>query len=931
MLNLKTKQKLKKYLPWLIFIVAVIGFGVLAAHAQDITGAAQTQADKGKSITSPGWLMDTVINMVDIIVAGFIDAVGVLLSIVMTALITIAQYNNFANSTAVANGWVIVRDVCNMFFVLILLIIAIGTILKLDDFSAARLLKKFILMAILINFSRLICGLIIDASQVVMLTFVNGFKTIGAGNLATILGLPDIINGVTASQAPTQTLDGWAILVGFLLAMFYVTIALIVVVAMLLILVMRIVMLWIYIVLSPLAYLLGVLPGEPAKYSKMIWSEFTKNVIVGPVLAFFIWLSFVTLNTDINKEVTGTSGDSNTPNKIYNFANNTPQGNNAPQDANTAFLFKFVISIGMLMGGLIVTTKIGGVAGDIAKKAQGYAMGTLTNPLGITRRITDTGKAFNKQRAAKRSEKINQQANTLYRGYTAVTTAPVAALKTGIVGVRAGARAAGQAAAEYGEVQANRYLGVGVGNKIQNWRDNRQKKKEAQAARKEERQKETDHKQALLSAYNSGTYTDDKGNKYDYDRLRDRYLDKKGNIAKDSHGNEFGRMSDFNYRVKDSWNRGMAEYTGMKRTNQEKENKDQQKKFTDAGMSNDQLMAALNSTTANQTEKMAAAMTLAIKDGFKTKESMNKGKELVKGTAMEKEFKDNAIKKSAHLYYDLDKEKDKKDFARDKADGEFDVLNKDAYKDVRVLQTLADSMTPNEFVKEMDKVNNRSNDHHEALTTGMKAIATDFNKTHDASLNGTKDGAIDDKGKLNKILEASIRVTGDLHTATAGVTGKDDKEIGDQIRKIVNSGWKNSTVSDRAKMAEDSLPTSTDHAAYKGEFYKQFIDTDHEDADGKKGYLKKNSFDKFLQNRDLSSDTEAKLQQIFDDVNKIPAGTKPQPRRIQNTQKKTPTATTPSVTPPGITRRPPPPPATPPTSSFGTPPPPPPPANPSFA
>ncbi len=855
MLNKKRfSPKIKQYLPLGVMLIALVFF---AWHVHAATSTVPEVP--GNSF------LDIVINLVDTIIAGLINFVGYLLTMVMMALIWIAQYNNFANSTAVANGWVIVRDICNMFFVLILLVIAIGTILKLDDFSATRLLKKFILMAIFINFSRLICGLIIDVSQVVMLTFVNGFKTIGGGSLATVLGLPQIIDGVVLDRSGANAgIDRWALMVGYLLAFVYVVVALIVVTAMVIILVMRVVMLWIYIILSPLAYLLNVIP-KTGKWSSMIWEEFTKEVITGPVLAFFIWLSFVTLNaTSFSTEMAIDTAPSTSPTSAY--ANTSGGNGSAPSDASTAFLFKFVISIGMLMGGLIVTQKIGAAGGKVAGSALKTAQGTLSTMTGA-RYVSERAKAFGNRREKARKEKVDRSADWLNRGYTMATAAPKTAVKM-----------VGEAGAGFAWDKANKLSGGALNEWHAGWQEKRQKKL---VKREEEKTAKKEHAAALYGAHGSGVYTDAKGDKYEYDRKSDRYINTKKDektgietktIAKDPNGKEFGRMSEATYGLKTAWNRGMAEYKGMAKTAQEKDVKDQQKKFTDAGLSNDQLLAVLSSASSNQTEKMAAAMTLAIKDGFKTKEAMDKGKATVKGTALEKEFKDNAIKKSAHLYYDLGKgdgtddptkdyTKAKRDFAKDKAEGKFDILNDDAYKNAHVWQALADSMTYKEFIKEGGRVANKDSKHQKAAKVGLDKASEIFNQTHDASLNGTEDGAINNKGRLNKILGAGIRVTGDLSTAVRGV--KDDE----QKYNLVTAGWKNSTATERVNMAEESLDSRDSDLVYKDAFEQQFVNTKNINKRGKNGHEKHKNFVKMLGNRDLAADSAEKMQEIYRTVN----------------------------------------------------------------
>ena len=56
------------------------------------------------------------------------------------------------------------------------------------------------MMAVSINFSKTLVGLMIDFSQVVMLTFVNGFQAAAFGNLSKAFGLTTILTIVTSGQ-----------------------------------------------------------------------------------------------------------------------------------------------------------------------------------------------------------------------------------------------------------------------------------------------------------------------------------------------------------------------------------------------------------------------------------------------------------------------------------------------------------------------------------------------------------------------------------------------------------------------------------------------------------------------------------------------------------------------------------------------------------
>jgi len=347
-------NKHKKLLIIVLPLILVIGSFVFGNYAH-----AQT-----------GWATDIMTG----ILSRFIWALGLILALVIHGLIYIASYQEFITSPAVSYGWAMVRDVSNMFFVVILMIIAFGTILHLENYNYKKWLPKLILMAILINFSKTICGLLIDLAQVVMLTFVNAFKDVGSANIADMLGITKIV-----TMADNGGDSSFSTIVGaYILGLIYLLVAIVVMVTMMAMLAMRLVMIWIYVVLSPLAYLLAAFPGGQ-KYASQWWSEFIKNLIVGPVLAFFIWLSLVSLsgvnnmadnaakNTDVN---TKGAVDTAVIKQAGGSLGNTASVNNdiGTEASTPSALIGFVVGIGMLLGGLKISQEIGGAAGGLAGK-----------------------------------------------------------------------------------------------------------------------------------------------------------------------------------------------------------------------------------------------------------------------------------------------------------------------------------------------------------------------------------------------------------------------------------------------------------------------------------------------------------------------------------------------------------------------------------
>lgn len=328
----------------------------------------------GLLFSSPAQAVDWPVAVAQFIgngVAVIVWILGRVLVIIIYLVVWVAQYNGFIKSSAVSEGWIIVRDVCNMFFIVILLIIAFGTVLNQEKYSWKHLLPKVLLAAVLINFSKLICGLLIDFAQVIMLSFVNGFRDIAGGNFGNMAGISKML-GINNENQKVELLS----LAGtYILALLYVIISLVVMVVILFILIIRIVMIWILVVLSPLAYFLHAVPGKGESYAGKWWEQFTSYVVSGPVLAFFIWLSFVALQpaTPDQKQPLELP-----PRKDAEANINSGISNSAKTDGSTTLaaglsdsgtpegMLKFIVSVGMLIGGLMITSQLGGMAGSIA-------------------------------------------------------------------------------------------------------------------------------------------------------------------------------------------------------------------------------------------------------------------------------------------------------------------------------------------------------------------------------------------------------------------------------------------------------------------------------------------------------------------------------------------------------------------------------------
>jgi hypothetical protein len=350
------KPHFKVYGPVLFFVIVCGGFlfGVESAHAA---------------------LSDIVFET---LASVWLTVAGILLKLsifVLRFIIEIASYNGYLDSRAVTVGWVMMRDVTNMFFVVILLLIAFGTILGLEQYSWKKMLIKFVLAAVLVNFSRTICGIIIDAAQVFMITFINGVAATAGGNLVNAFQIEKIMS--LSGGAQPEAVNSSNIFGASIMAVVFSVMMLVSLGAYCVILVARMIVLWILIVLSPLAFVLSVLP-QTQGYASEWWKEFGNHVVAGPVIIFFLWLSFVTVGAgNVHDEIAANSNNGITDSEV-SAAGADQVGGSSSQAAGITSVMSWVnmanffIAIGVMLVGVRITKRLGVVGGEMMGKVGEY-------------------------------------------------------------------------------------------------------------------------------------------------------------------------------------------------------------------------------------------------------------------------------------------------------------------------------------------------------------------------------------------------------------------------------------------------------------------------------------------------------------------------------------------------------------------------------
>lgn len=120
-------------------------------------------------------------------------------------LVGITLYSTlYTKSTFIPTAWAIVRDLSNIFFILILLYIAIKTILGLGGSEVKKMIAHVIIMALLINFSMFFTQVIIDSSNILALIFYNKLQV--QTPETAVAGVKDLSGAMVATFNPTSQL-----------------------------------------------------------------------------------------------------------------------------------------------------------------------------------------------------------------------------------------------------------------------------------------------------------------------------------------------------------------------------------------------------------------------------------------------------------------------------------------------------------------------------------------------------------------------------------------------------------------------------------------------------------------------------------------------------------------------------------------------------
>lgn len=419
-INNKTKKIILAFL-----VTAVLATGIFVSPV--LAEGTTSTGSQGGVIK---WVFSTILGFpLDAVAAGLIDGIVALAELMRNAIFAgpvlivsiLFDYAVWFNVTksilnveAVGQAWGVMQGLANMFFILILLWIALATIFDFEEYTAKNLLPKLIIMALLINFSLVLTGVIVDFSNGLGYYFYQQIK--GGGffftQIMNNLSVSRLFNynnqspgGATVEQREQKispTVDPFKAAgltpvepelqsaankekeklagalyspgqstfaaISRLVALIMTTVLGIIMIVVLLFgvgfLISRQVTIMFLGIFSPLIFLANIMPQTKVHWDNW-WKSLTNQAFFAPAYLFCLLATFKFLELAKNNIYTENSSGGL---GALNFAQASA--------FDVGFLFYYLLAAAMMISSLIVAQKmsiaLGGTAMGLAKKTQGY-------------------------------------------------------------------------------------------------------------------------------------------------------------------------------------------------------------------------------------------------------------------------------------------------------------------------------------------------------------------------------------------------------------------------------------------------------------------------------------------------------------------------------------------------------------------------------
>ena len=192
-------------------------------------------------------------------------------------------------------GWHLARDLTNSFMILVVVILALTIALRakegfivealgMTDTDAKKYLGRLIIIAFLINFTPVICGLVVDAGNILMNFFIKdltGWNAISNIMDTQVNSLNSLIDNPTSYEFLGKSIGIAAFnFLGAAILFLYVALF-----------ILRYIAIWVLVIISPLAFLASIIPATKKIFIQW-WNQFIQWTFIGAVAGFFLYIGY---------------------------------------------------------------------------------------------------------------------------------------------------------------------------------------------------------------------------------------------------------------------------------------------------------------------------------------------------------------------------------------------------------------------------------------------------------------------------------------------------------------------------------------------------------------------------------------------------------------------------------------------------------------
>jgi len=284
-----------------------------------------TQAAWYSIFDKVGWGVISGITSIVELIVGFIIGWILILSTLFLEWAVDPGITNITGQTFVVSGVLITRSIANLVLIAILLTISIATIIGIENYGIRKALPMLIGVALLINFSSVITGIVIDMGQVPLEFFTNkAFPpdfSIGKAfqqslHLSSISVNSFNLSGSNYAYTTQHALSNLGVVlitgaIGVMASFMFFKLGIL--------LLLRYVAFWILTILAPFVFAISIFPSTRKYLTKWFMHLFEWSFL-GVIAVFFIYLALLVLiSFDISSEAVFTKKLQGENNSFGNF------------------------------------------------------------------------------------------------------------------------------------------------------------------------------------------------------------------------------------------------------------------------------------------------------------------------------------------------------------------------------------------------------------------------------------------------------------------------------------------------------------------------------------------------------------------------------------------------------------------------------------